>query len=351
MLFEDANIAAARNIGVAQAAGDIVAFIDDDAVPEPGWLQHLVGAFDDQKVAASGGYVLGKNGISLQFCGQVVDRSGFTAPLAHPTDLPVVYDAMPDRAIKTIGTNCAFRRNVFSDLSGFHPAFAFYLDETEFNMRLAKAGMKTAIVPLAQVHHSNAASERRFAGGCPKDLSKIGASVVAFLRIHAPDADHEAHIAARHSRQINRLLRFMVTGACEPRDVGRLMQTFENGVKRGKAMQIGPPPQIEFSRQRFVNFSTDNTGAQHCIVAGYRVNTSGLRRQARAKVRKGGIVSLYLFSRTALFHRVRFHRDGYWQQIGGLFGRARRSEPIFGLTSLASRIQREDARVAAVRHP
>ena len=43
--FEEPNIAAARNKGVAEAAGEIIAFIDDDAAAEPLWLHHLVSGF------------------------------------------------------------------------------------------------------------------------------------------------------------------------------------------------------------------------------------------------------------------------------------------------------------------
>lgn len=43
-----AGAARARNIGVAQANGGIVAFIDDDAVAAPGWLAGLATAFDDE---------------------------------------------------------------------------------------------------------------------------------------------------------------------------------------------------------------------------------------------------------------------------------------------------------------
>ena len=39
LLFEEANLAAARNIGVVHAGGDLCAFIDDDAVAEPMWTK------------------------------------------------------------------------------------------------------------------------------------------------------------------------------------------------------------------------------------------------------------------------------------------------------------------------
>jgi glycosyltransferase involved in cell wall biosynthesis len=38
VLFEEANISVARNLGVAHAAGEVIAYIDDDAVPEPTFL-------------------------------------------------------------------------------------------------------------------------------------------------------------------------------------------------------------------------------------------------------------------------------------------------------------------------
>lgn len=52
------GLSRARNRGLGECDTDIVAFLDDDAVPAPGWLGALVAPFAEENIAASTGRVL-----------------------------------------------------------------------------------------------------------------------------------------------------------------------------------------------------------------------------------------------------------------------------------------------------
>ena len=95
VLFDEANISAARNLGLAAAAAPVVAFIDDDAVAEPTWISRLCAAFADPQVVAATGFVRGRNGISYQWKACEVDAFGFDHPLP---DHAASYPGTPPRA-------------------------------------------------------------------------------------------------------------------------------------------------------------------------------------------------------------------------------------------------------------
>jgi len=131
---QSANIATARNIGLAHAAGEIIAFCDDDALPEPTWLARLIAPFAQDNLGAVSGPVIGRNGVSQQWGLCEIGDDGADTRLPEPQDTRIFAPKRP-RAIKTAGTNCAFARAVFDQLGGFDEAFHYYLDEADVNLR------------------------------------------------------------------------------------------------------------------------------------------------------------------------------------------------------------------------
>ncbi len=347
--FDAANISAARNAGTEAAAGEVIAFIDDDAVPEPSWLDYLAAPFADPAVVAAGGHVRGRNGISYQYRGALVAPTGEDIPLERADQASFLPDPPPGHAVKTMGTNCAFRRKDVALIGGFDPVFRFFHDETDLNMRLTAPGRKTAIVPLAQVHHGYAASERRGADRAPRSLFEIGASSMVFLRKHAPEKSWAGALERLRAEQRRRLLRHMVGGGLEPRDVQRILQTLEAGLEEGKRRPLPPLPPLADSSAPFLAF--ERTGATHRsgYFAGRSWSRRRLRAQALASVAAGNVATIYRFSPTALYHDVIFAKEGYWLQKGGLFGRADRADPAFRLMSFNHRVSLEWRRVARLR--
>jgi glycogen synthase len=161
LLCSHANLSMSRNIGIRASSGDIVAFIDDDAVADPRWLTNIVAGYDQSEVAAVGGFVFDNTGYSYQCRYNICDRFCNTiSPIkADSTDLLSCPGAWFFSS--TIGTNSSFRRDLLLTVGGFDEAYIYNCDETDVCLRLIDSGYRIKIVPNAVVYHRYAQSYMR----------------------------------------------------------------------------------------------------------------------------------------------------------------------------------------------
>lgn len=338
--FDEANISAARNAGLMMAAAPVVAFIDDDAVAEPTWLSRLIAPFADSRVTASTGFIRGRNGISYQWQACEVDQFGQDHPL--PVTEPTLHANTQQRAVKTQGTNCAFRRDALLAIGGFDPAYRFYLDEADVNLRMA--GM-TAVIPDAQVHHGYLASSRRAANRVPLSLHDIAASTAIFLRRHAPAADLDAALKALSLRESARIAEHRRAGrinaAAELALLTSLTQGWAEGLARPlsvlAALDTTPPP-----------LQPLKTGPRPGRILSGRF-WQRRRLLAEAAASRDLITTVFVLTPTARPHKISFQTEGYWLQTGGIFGQSVRQGRRFRLISFRKRIAEEVARLARYR--
>ena len=351
--FDRANISAARNIGICNAAGEIIAFCDDDAVPEPFWLERLVAPFVESKVGCAGGFVRGRNGIDYQWTALKCNRFGDDFPLEMAdNNVARVVDFDGEFFAKVQGTNCAFRKSAMVQAGGFDEGFRFYLDETDLTISLAQKGWATAIVPLAEVQHGFEASEERTGSRAPKSLKNIGASKRRFLEKHA-GADNKASVQLLRSQQRQRLIRLMVGGYLEPRDVPRLMKSLEDGLSGPgtdtKRQQTTPEPKNNPEFRAFWSGGSVNTFT-FAAISGHAMFAKKLSAKALELLKNSVCTTVFRYTLTALYHRRYFDVRGFWVQTGGLYGKSDRTSNTFKFHTLNSRTMREASRLKD-QHP
>ncbi len=155
----EANLSKSRNIGIRAAAGDVIAFLDDDALPEPDWLEEIVPHFSDSAVGGVGGIVFDNSGVSLQYMFSAANRFGGTAFADTPFDDRSFPGSWEFPYLQ--GTNAVFRRSALAEIGLFDEQYEYYLDETDVACRMVDRGFLLRQLGNAAVHHKFLPSDVR----------------------------------------------------------------------------------------------------------------------------------------------------------------------------------------------
>ena len=145
------GLAAAPTRGRAAATGEIIAYLDDDARPDPHWLMYLAWAFAHSLHAGIGGPNVAPPG------------DGTIARCVANSPGGPIHVLLSDEVAEHIpGCNMAFRRDELEAIGGFDPQFRVAGDDVDVCWRLQHRGRTLGFSPAAMVWHRRRSSVRAY---------------------------------------------------------------------------------------------------------------------------------------------------------------------------------------------
>lgn len=148
---ENCGLSSARNTGAQAATGEIVAYTDDDAYPDPHWLKYVAATFADGDWVGVGGPNIAPAG------------DGRIAECVANAPGGPVHVLLSDREAEHIpGCNMAFRKSAIEAVGGFDVQYRAAGDDVDLCWRLQEGGGKLGFSPSAMVWHHRRNSVRTY---------------------------------------------------------------------------------------------------------------------------------------------------------------------------------------------
>ncbi|MFC0283889.1 glycosyltransferase [Camelimonas abortus] len=204
----DSSVGFLRNCrkAAATARGRRLLFLNNDTVALPGWLEPLMAAMEDGRVAIAGSLLLYPDG-TIQDCGAVLHSDGSATPVgrgAHPAG--PFWQGVRETDYVT-GAAMLVRRSFWDEVGGFDERYApAYCEDSDLAMAARARGHMVVCAPASRVIHFEHGSYAADQASAPRRMSRVnGVKLLEkwreeFVRDHLP-AGVEPLVAAAHAER------------------------------------------------------------------------------------------------------------------------------------------------------
>lgn len=181
------GLSRARNAGIEAAAGELIAFLDDDALADAAWLEEHSRVLEDEALTATSGRILPltpDNGRGLLDLGEqsfVVDRSD-----------PWWFERANFGGVAAGGSNMVIKRRVFDEGVRFRETLGLgsdlaWFEEHYLLFNIIRDGGRVVYVPSAVVRHRNPVILTEHQRSRATDIYRYSAAYLTMLFVEEPE--------------------------------------------------------------------------------------------------------------------------------------------------------------------
>jgi N-acetylglucosaminyl-diphospho-decaprenol L-rhamnosyltransferase len=156
---ENLGFSRAVNLAGAEATGEALVIVNDDARYDPDFIERLVAPLDPEAGVVAAAGVLRSEGDEsrIDTAGVEIDRTLLGFDYLHGRSLDVLSEGTPDPFGPT-GAAAAYHRETFARLGGFDERIFAYFEDVDLAVRLRLEGGTCRLAPKARGTHAHAAT-------------------------------------------------------------------------------------------------------------------------------------------------------------------------------------------------
>ncbi len=148
-----------RNLGLRAAAGEVVAFMDNDGYASPTWLAEAVAMLgsSDAFGAVASVVFFNRHKLILNGAGATLNRRGYGGDFCF--NEPFEFARLPHHVLYPMGCGMVVRRDVLTAMGDFDPHLFNYYDDVELGLWVWRMGLEVVLAPEAWVDHDFSVSD------------------------------------------------------------------------------------------------------------------------------------------------------------------------------------------------
>lgn len=159
---ENLGFAGGCNLGVANSTGEVVAFLNSDAKPDPQWVRAAMETFaESPQIGAVASKVLDWDGVFVDYIDSAMTWFGMGYKPFVGAKVPF-HASEPTDVLFGTGSAMFVRRTVFDQLGGFDERFFMFFEDVDLGWRLNLLGYRYRYQPLSIAFHKHHGSVSKF---------------------------------------------------------------------------------------------------------------------------------------------------------------------------------------------